>query len=58
MLKLFLLIFTIIFIVLAIMFDWLGARELSMSFIASLEGLVEFLAVKGDQFQAFIETKK
>ncbi|WFE69365.1 hypothetical protein P8S54_03450 [Thiomicrospira sp. R3] len=40
------------------MFDWLGARELSMSFIASLEGLVEFLAVKGDQFQAFIETKK
>lgn len=58
MLKFFLLIFAIIFIVLAIMFDWFDARVLSMSFISSLEAFVDFLAVKGDQFQAFIETKK
>ncbi|UQB42091.1 hypothetical protein JX580_10590 [Thiomicrospira microaerophila] len=58
MFKLFLLMVLLVFAVLAIMFDWLGAREFSMRLVQSLEVFIEYLSLKGDQFQALLDSQK
>lgn len=58
MFKLFLLTVLLGFAVLAIMFDWFGAREISMRLVQSLEVFIEYLSLKGDQLQALLDSNK
>ncbi len=56
--KISLIIWLVIFLAAAIMFDWFGSRELASSFLESSQVAVEKLETTGDHVQGIIETVK
>lgn len=42
---------------LAIMFDWLGSRELADKGMENISAALQYLAEIGDKFSQFIDTK-
>lgn len=56
--KISLIIWLILLLAAAIMFDWFGSRELVASFLDFSEVAVEKLEITGDHVQGIIETVK
>jgi hypothetical protein len=56
--KISLIIWLIILLAAAIMFDWFGSRELASSFLENSQVAVEKLETTGDHVQGIIETVK
>jgi hypothetical protein len=54
--KISLIIWLIILLAAAIMFDWFGSRELASSFLENSQVAVEKLETTGDHVQGIIET--